>query len=578
MSRDSLSPDTGAGTEDANTAVESASEERELAAARRLSSAPEDGVGHVGGPSPEITQPSLGPLGWLRWFWRQLTSMRVALLLLFLLSLAAIPGSMIPQETQSPARVAQFHTDHTKLAPIYDKLDMFHVFSSWWFAAIYILLFVSLAGCILPRSWQFAQALRARPPRAPRRLDRMPAHLSWTTSAEDAETALALGRKVLGARRFRLSAPGAEGAAADSVAAEKGYLREAGNLVFHIALFGLLFAVASGSLWGATGTKLMPVGSGFANTLTQYDDFNHGPLYTVDDLGDFSLTLNSFTAKFAQSGPERGTATEFKARVTYRENGTGKPHGAVIQVNDPLDINGEKVFLVSHGYSPRVTVRDAHGNVVYRGASAFLPYDNNLSSKGVFKIPDGYRNKAGKKEQIGLEGIFLPTFAGASMQTGMASAFPAMENPALLLTAYHGDLNMDGGIPQSVYQLDHTYLKQYQGANKQPLAQKLGIGDTMKLPNGEGSITLDGVDQWASFTISHNPGTGLALWSAVAAILGLMGSLFVQRRRVWVRARDNADGTVSVEVAGLGRSESARIGGEVADVAKQLQKALPPRA
>jgi len=34
--------------------------------------------------------------GWLRWGWRQLTSMRTALILLFLLALAAVPGSIIP--------------------------------------------------------------------------------------------------------------------------------------------------------------------------------------------------------------------------------------------------------------------------------------------------------------------------------------------------------------------------------------------------------------------------------------------------------------------------------------------------
>ncbi|MEU1163986.1 cytochrome c biogenesis protein ResB, partial [Streptomyces sp. NPDC005921] len=44
-----------------------------------------------------VIAPGLGVVGWARWFWRQLTSMRVALLLLLLLSLGAIPGSLIPQ-------------------------------------------------------------------------------------------------------------------------------------------------------------------------------------------------------------------------------------------------------------------------------------------------------------------------------------------------------------------------------------------------------------------------------------------------------------------------------------------------
>ena len=38
------------------------------------------------------SQPSPGRAGWLRWGWRQLTSMRTALILLFLLALGSIPG------------------------------------------------------------------------------------------------------------------------------------------------------------------------------------------------------------------------------------------------------------------------------------------------------------------------------------------------------------------------------------------------------------------------------------------------------------------------------------------------------
>ena len=47
----------------------------------------------------------LGISGWLRWSWRQLTSMRTALILLFLLALASVPGSVLPQEGIDPAAV-----------------------------------------------------------------------------------------------------------------------------------------------------------------------------------------------------------------------------------------------------------------------------------------------------------------------------------------------------------------------------------------------------------------------------------------------------------------------------------------
>src|SRR3954466_8245838 len=96
--------------------------------------------------SPNL--PKLGVIGWIRWFWRQLTSMRVALILLFMLSLGAIPGSLIPQSGTDPLKVEDFRKTHETLAPLYDKLGLFHVYGSVWFSAIYILLFISLIGCI----------------------------------------------------------------------------------------------------------------------------------------------------------------------------------------------------------------------------------------------------------------------------------------------------------------------------------------------------------------------------------------------------------------------------------------------
>src|SRR5215216_4125409 len=101
------------------------------AAGSQLSTAPTDTL---------ASGPGLGVIGWIRWFWRQLTSMRVALLLLLLLSLGAIPGSLIPQTGTDETKVADFRKAHPTLGDVYDKLGLFHVYSSVWFSAVYILL------------------------------------------------------------------------------------------------------------------------------------------------------------------------------------------------------------------------------------------------------------------------------------------------------------------------------------------------------------------------------------------------------------------------------------------------------
>ncbi|MFE0652250.1 cytochrome c biogenesis protein ResB [Streptomyces sp. NPDC059534] len=516
-----------------------------------------------------IGGPTLGPLGWVRWFWRQLTSMRVALILLFMLSLGAVPGSLVPQTSADELKVQAFKDAHETLTPLYEKLQFFDVYSSVWFSAIYILLFVSLIGCIVPRTWQFVGQLRSRPPGAPRRLTRLPAYTTWRTGAEPEqvrEAALTL----LKGRRFRAHTAG------DAVAAEKGYLRETGNLAFHVALIVMLVAFAWGQLFKSEGGKLIVEGDGFSNTLTQYDDFKSGSQFGTDELEPFSFTLNSFNGTYEKTGPQRGTPRTFEADVTYSQGGAEKK--AVIRVNEPLKVGDSKVYLIAHGYAPVVTVKDGRGKVVFHGAVPMLPIDNNITSTGAIKVMDGYRDKNGKKEQLGFTSLFVPTFAGAGSGT-MFSQFPALDFPVMALSGYHGDLRVNSGLPQNVYQLNTTKMKQFKIDKGTGVAQRMLPGETMTLPDGAGSITFEkDIKEWASFQISQQPGNGLALAGAIAAIAGLTGSLFIQRRRVWVRAVRGEDGVTVVEMAGLGRSESAKLPEELADLAVALTAQAPPTA
>ncbi|MEO3753530.1 cytochrome c biogenesis protein ResB [Streptomyces sp. B6B3] len=513
-------------------------------------------------------------LGWARWFWRQLTSMRVALILLFLLALAAIPGSLVPQDGVDALAAANFRRENGALADVYETLQLFNVYSSVWFSAIYLLLFVSLVGCIVPRSWQFVGQLRGRPPRAPRRLNRMPAYTTWRTDAEPAEV-LDAARRLLRRRRFRTDGGGSEG----YVAAEKGYLREAGNLVFHLALIVLLVAFAYGQLYTSEGGKLVARGDSFSNSLPQYDDFSSGTLFDVDDLERFGFTLDDFHYDYSREGPNLGTATEFRADVSYwTGDDPDTERQASIEVNDPLEVGDAKVYLLGHGYAPVVTVTDGQGQVAYHGPVPFLPQDNAFTSTGVIKVPD-YLDENGEPDQLGFQGLFNPTYA-IDAQRGPHSTFPEPDLPVLTLTGYHGDLGIDSGLPQNVYQLDTDNMEQLREENGDIFRFDLLPGESIDLPDGKGTLTFERLDEWATFQVSTKAGNDWALAGALAAVAGLAASLLLQRRRIWVRVRDAGDGSggAVVEMASLGRSESARIPEELADLAAALRPAAPVAA
>jgi len=485
-----------------------------------------------------------------RWSWRQLTSMRTALVLLLLLALASIPGSVIPQENIDSLAVTQWRDNHPRLAPVWDRLDLFSVYGSVWFSAIYILLMISLVGCIIPRLFVYARALRARPPKAPRNLSRMPESTSYT-SDQDPEEVLRLADDVLRRRRFRVDR--AEGS--DAVAAERGHLREAGNLLFHLAVIVVLVGVATGSLFGYKGGVIMFNGKdfGFANNLTQYDDFAPGNLFDPAVMEPFSFSITDFDVSWITEGRRAGMAREFVAHLDYTTEPGAETQEYDLKVNHPLAIADTDVFLIGHGYAPVITVRDGDGNVVQSGPSVFLPTNaQTFESFGVVKAPDA------RPEQIGLEGTFYPTFAMGEDADGNptmpASVWGDALDPLVSLQVYTGDVGLDDGTSASVYVLDKARATRLTKADGQPFRMDLRPGDTVTLPDGLGSVTFEGLERWNKIQISRTPGTYVALSGMVLALLGLLGSLFVRPRRLWVRARRQGDGTTLVEVARLDRS------------------------
>ncbi len=519
--------------------------------------------------TPAAPPPSTPPrrpnrlLALLRNSWRQLTSMRTALLLLFLLAVAAIPGSILPQRDVNIEKVNEYFVEHPKLAPVLDRLDGFAVFASVWFSAIYLLLFTSLVGCIVPRLVEHVRALRSVPPEAPKRLDRLPKHAVLPAYAGDPTAIAAVLRK----RRWRVTVR------VNAVSAEKGYLKETGNLIFHFSLIAVLLGVGLGSWYGWHGNRLLVAGedNSFCNTVQQYSETGLGPRVSPADLPPFCVQLVDFDARFLESGQ----ADAYNATVLVDADG-GEPRRAEFSVNSPLRLGGANVYLLGHGYAPTIRYTDRNGRSQTTTAP-FLTTDGNLTSQGVAAFPDVNLDPVtGERDsslQVAFEGIYLPT--APDSPPFVRSRFPAENSPGLLLLAYRGNLGMDAGIPGSVYELDR----------RQVTAGKLTqVGDAKLLRRGE-AWTLDdgttveflGTQPYITISVRHDPGEKILLVSSATMLVGLMMSLMGRRRRIFFRVTPTAptDGSTTsgsslVEVGGLPRTDYSGFGDEFDQLVAEL--------
>jgi len=489
------------------------------------------------GADPGITQPRLGIAGYFRFFWRQLTSMRTALFLLLLLALAAVPGSLVPQRSSDPNGVVQYRADNPDLFAVLDSMQVFDTYTSIWFSSIYLLLFISLIGCVIPRTRYHFEALRSAPPRTPARLERLPAFLAVDAPGVTPAHAVESARELLRKLGYRVR-PDAE-----SVSAERGYLRETGNLVFHGALVGILVTVAVGGGFGYTGQKVIVEGQAFSNVLGNYDSFNPGRFFSDSALTPYSIRLDGFTAQYEEDNIDAyGQPIDYTASVTTIQPDAGE-RPATIKVNAPLRIGGTEVYLLGNGYAPWITVRDAAGEVAFSQPVAFLPQDANLTSLGVVKVPDGL------DQQLGMIGFFYPTTM--RLQSGaFSSSHPDLRDATLTLEAYTGDLGLDKGIPRSAYSLDTDGMTQVAGRKSSTPTLALKIGDTVQLPDGLGSVELSEVRRFVSLDIHHDPTQLWVLAFALLVLAGLLTGLFIPRRRLWAKAVRGEDG-----YAGLARGE-----------------------
>lgn len=500
--------------------------------------------------------------------------MRTALILLFLLALASLPGALLPQWALNTGKTSAYIAAHQFWGPLLNKLEFFDVFGSVWYSAIYILLFISLIGCLVPRTLDFARHLRDKPVATPRNLARMPLNTVYHVDAAAGATADKV-EATLRSKHWRVAVR-TESAGVQTISAEKGYLREIGNLVFHFSLVGLLIAVAVGALFGYDGSVIKDVdGQPFCSSSpAAYDNFRPGLRVDGTSMTPFCVRLKTFQAGYAPSGQ----AVSFSSGVDYQagpQAGSDSWHPATLQVNKPLRMDGERLYLLGQGYAPTVRITFPNGAVRDETAD-FISSDSSLLSTGAIKVPDppGVPADQLTKHQLAIAGLFAPT----AVEHGgiMTSVFPAADRPGLAVDIFRGDLGMEGGVPQSVYAIDQGQVDA--GRLVRQKRVNLYIGQSVSLDDGT-KITFTGYQHWVALQTSYDPAQFYALIFAITLLCGLMLSLTIKRRRLWFRfvpsaptaGSDETESTTSrtvVHVGGLARTDQAGYGSEFESISR----------
>ena len=527
-------------------------------------------------PMPEPrTAAARSPLGtvtaYLRNAWRTLTAMRTALILLFLLAVAAVPGALLPQRSLNEGNVNEYIAENGWLGELYDRLQLFDVFSSWWFTAIYVLLFISLVGCLTPRSIDLVKQLRTPPPLTPRNLSRLPHHAAYRTTATPEQAAEQIRRELKG--RVRRNDGDGRVPGTIELSSERGYMREVGNIVFHFGLLALLIMFAAGKFVYAEGMRVIVANAespAFCNTTpSAYDSFRAGLLVDGTDLEQFCIKVEDFRADYLPNGQaEMFTSNvRYSEEVTTTDPDTWEPYE--MRVNHPLRIGSTRVYLQGHGYAPTFTVTFPNGET-RTDTQHWQPTElQTFLSSGIMRFdpPAGmYPDLAERRtQQIAIQGLFAPTaqFDG----TLLSSRFPRMDDPAVAIDVHRGDAGLDTGRPQSIFSLDSDLIES--GVLNREARVNLRPGESTTLADGT-EVRFDGAEEFINIQVSSDP---TQIWVGVSAAVmmgGLVLSLMVRRRRIWARVSVDDDEVTRVELGGLAKTDRSGWGSEFDELRDRL--------
>lgn len=476
--------------------------------------------------------------------------MRTALVLLFLLAAGSVLGSIIPQEPISPDRVVRYMTAHPFLGPLLAKAGMFNVFGSAWFTAIYVALGIALVGCLVPRIRAHLRVLRAKPPQAPK-LHRYQNHVLLRTKLS-AQEAGSVGRRALRRRHFRTATYGSQ------VAGEKGYLREAGSIVFHVSILVLLLAIGIGKGFGFRGQFSIIQGQRWADARIDYTSYSEGRFFHQSDLPPFLLQLDRFQNTFYSNGTPKAynstlTALAPSGRVLAHE---------VVHPNGPMTVDGVRIFQVDYGYAPVIRVTTASGRVVQNGPVLLLRSARTEISSGAVKITN-------MAPQVGLQVTFFTGLQVLGTQGGQPQIGnnPSMTNPMLVVLPFVGNLSQN--LPQSMFDLNTTHLT--------PMALRpllLRPGQSLKLPDGA-TVQFQKVLRYSVFSAGRQPTLPVIATSAFLLLGALIPALYSRRRRIWIETTATEEGAV-VELAGIAMQGKLLFSEEFEKLVDEVSKELGP--
>jgi cytochrome c biogenesis protein len=327
-------------------------------------------------------------------------------------------------------------------------------------------------------------------------------------------------------------------------------------------------------MFGFTGEVLIVEGERWKEAPIGYNTYDPG-LFGGNAHRGFEIVVDSFDVRFRDDG----SAADFVSSVRVFE-GDRQVKEKEIRVNDPLDYRGVKMFQAAFGWAPRITITDSAGTTIFDDFVPTFPDGPRNTWKGVVKLPSVRPQTAFEVYLFPTAEILTPEQAdllddelGPGVRLRSRPGPPTDDNPFVLMREYRGDLGLDDG-PQNVFELDTSRLGAPVGLGLAQLE-----GNRFQFDGGL-IFSFPELRHYTGLQVKRDPGLGLVFSAAVLLFAGLVPSLYVSRRRLWLWVRPSFGSQEGALIAfgGLAYHKKDAFRDEFTDLVTEMRKRVPPTA
>ena len=264
--------------------------------------------------------------------WNFFASVKLALVTLFVLAVASIIGTIVPQKEEA-AKYIELYGEN--IAKFFSLLDIQDMYNSWWFVSMLVLFSLNLIVCTIerfPHIWKVV-TLDNLATTSVDRLGKMAMSRKFSTMVA-CDLASAKVKELMNGAGWKISQAEKDGGTL--LFSQKGAYTRLGVIIVHVSILVIFAGALIGSFYGYKASVMVPEGG--STPQVYQSNAEHTPI----PLG-FTLRCDDFQLTYYDTGMPK----EYRSDLAVIKDNKVVLTKSIV-VNDPLQYGGLTFYQSSY--------------------------------------------------------------------------------------------------------------------------------------------------------------------------------------------------------------------------------------